>query len=130
MATTGTQQPVHRSLAITETENLYPVYLTGTLCPFANTCNSLFFTFTDTSRGNLNTIHTHLFKQGASYHQLLMRHERDTTRLLSIAQSGVHYFYSMILVIIYAHIPLSYPCFPKGNQYRQGHSSDSISYNH
>ena len=106
MTATGTQQPVHRCLAIAKAKYFYTVYLSCTLCPLADTGNSLLFTFADTGRSNLYTVNPHFFQQGTGYHQLLVRHEGDTTRLLSIAQSGVHYFYGMgfhHLLMIMAH---------------------------
>ena len=109
-------------LAVAKAKYLYTVYLSCTFCPLADTGNSLLFAFTHTGRGNLYTVNPHFFQQGTGYHQFLVRHEGDTTRLLSIAQSGVHNFYRTSLVIIYVHTPQSFLCFPEGNLYHPEHS--------
>ena len=93
VAASCAQEPVHRGCAVAEAQNLYPVYLAGPFRPLADAGHGLFLSLADTCRSHLYAIHAHPFQQGACNHQFLVGHERDTTGLLSIAQSGVHYFY-------------------------------------
>ena len=89
--------PVHALRLVNEAKHLYPIELAVLTCPASDALHGLHLAFRDTGTCHLDAVHTHILQQGTGYHQLLVRHEADATRLLTIAKGGVHYLYRPII---------------------------------
>ena len=84
--------PVHRCAVVHESEDLHPVQETGRSRPAADMGAGFPFAVRDAGRSHLNPVNLEFLQQQTGYGQFLVRIERDTGGLLSVAEGGIHYF--------------------------------------
>ena len=85
--------PVERHLAVDKAENLDTVEHACLTCPTADVLHGFLLAFGNSGRCYFDAVDIDLLKEHAGNYEFLVRNEADTTRLLSVAEGGVHDFY-------------------------------------
>ena len=92
-AASGRAQPIERQPAVDEPEGLDALRIALGGGPLGNGTHGLLFALRDPRRGNLDAADTQFLQQEPGDGELLAGVERNTRRLLAVAQRRIHYFY-------------------------------------
>ena len=84
--------PVDGCLSVNKAQHLNTLQLPALPCPAADGGDGLLLSFGDTSRCDFNAVDIDVSQEHPGDAQLLMRHERHSVCLLSVAQRRVHDF--------------------------------------
>ena len=92
--TTCVVDPIERGGSIHKSQYLDALQSVCLTCPSTNHRNSFFLTLADAGARYFNSVNIQLLQQHACDEQFFVWYETHTIRLLTIAQSRVHYFYT------------------------------------
>ena len=91
-------------MTVNEAKHLYPIQLVYTLSIVANHSDSILLALRHTCRRHLNSVYVDIGDEHLGNHHFLMRKERHSAGLLTIAECAVHNLYEWVSDMVVGYL--------------------------